>query len=291
MSHNIEYAIFEDSLQTPPASPKLSQGGVQASSSGGVEPDDQENIDPQQTAGQNHTDESGESQPGMHLTTSHIQQIDPALLQTFYHAGSDYADQTRHDTFYEAANDTEANDTDVASGLVVVKVVADAEESRFGSPSPSEIARLAPEHRAQIDVFVHSWTRGVARAGALEAEAGPALSTISEVSADTESAAALSHSTEVPQRDMGITRSLHSPQQLISDLESSSDEGYAPRSYPYWDSEDEDKSEPEGEAQLENRRPVQNPTSKSDGASSISLSVNQRSRRVATRISRRAMGL
>ena len=287
---HVKFEIFEDSLQTPPASPNSSQGGA-SSSAGGVDLKNQENIDPQHAIGDHRTDELRVSRSG---TRPQVEQIDPDLLRTFYHPGSDSADRQRHDTFHQAgngseggdteinstevsetevnftdandpaANDTEAHDAernsaDVAIDSVEVKVEAEVEEFRFGSPTQSEIARVASDYRTQIDVFVHGWARGVARALAIEARAGPVLSTGSEISPDTESAAAssrcrtLDDSVEVVPRAMGVAGSMLSTEPSSIDLESGSDPGHVLLTYPALISDDQQEDRNEDEIQ---RRPT-----------------------------------
>ena len=285
ISRHAEFEIFEDPLQTPPASPTLCQGGA-STSAGGAELENQENIDQQHAIGHHCSDESRALRSGARPGPSQVEQIDPDLLRTFYQPESDSAGRQRRDTFHTAGNgseggdtginDTEVNDTeanftdandpeanaaephdternsaDVAIDSVEVKVEAEVEEFRFGSPTQTDIARVAPNYRAQIDIFVRGWAQGVARAVAIEARAGPFLPTGSEVSPDTESAPASSRrrtfykSIEVAPRAMGVAGSMLSTEPFSSDLESGSDRGYVPRTYPPLNSGDqhEDHSE------------------------------------------------
>jgi hypothetical protein len=164
----------------------------------------------------------------------YLEQIDPALLQTFRLYGPSDAYGPRYDALYEADDDADSSDamrnyaiggdTDVFNSPVVAQVQEGLREFWSGSPSPSETAVFGLCSELRLMSFMHGRARDVAYTGALEAEAGPVLSTMSHVSRLTErfsvssGLAALTDAVEGPQHESRVVQSLPTAEEPIRDL-------------------------------------------------------------------------
>lgn len=174
------FRIFEDTLATSSMSPVHSQARIQSVvlSPGRAHATDQENVRPMQEGSQCRLDIerhfSYSQSPDSYLSRSHVffsptttlQDIHPALLETFYEPGSDYAERPRHDAFYEANGEPEiaSSSSEVEESTASIRPSTSfASFRRRATSDPNDAPELDARH-------VHSQVGLEAEASGLEGE-------------------------------------------------------------------------------------------------------------------------